>query len=150
MAGIVEGASIKYLDRLYEIERECFAEEAFTKKQIAHLLTDYNCMTLVARADGRIVGFITGVLYQDKKAFTGHVLTIDVSVSHRRRGIGQKLLQEMEATLVQKGVQVCVLEVREGNAPAIGLYMKLGYKEVGKLKNYYGKANGIYLKKILA
>jgi ribosomal protein S18 acetylase RimI-like enzyme len=29
------------------------------------------------------------------------------------------------------------------------LYQKFGYKKVAKLKNYYGNAHGIYLKKDL-
>jgi len=41
MAVTVQDASIKSLERLHEIEKECFAEEAFTKKQFAILLTDY-------------------------------------------------------------------------------------------------------------
>ena len=150
MTVTVEDASVKYLDRLYEIETECFGEEAFTKKQIAQLLTDYNSISLIARENGEIVGFIVGMIYPDRKAINGHILTIDVSPSHRRKGIGQKLLQEIESIFSQKGVQACILEVREDNVAATGLYRKLGYKEVGRLENYYGNANGIYLKKILA
>jgi ribosomal-protein-alanine acetyltransferase len=150
MTVTVEDASVKYLDRLYEIETECFGEEAFTKKQIAQLLTDYNSISLIARENGEIVGFIVGMVYPDRKAINGHILTIDVSPSHRRKGIGQKLLQEIESIFSQKGVQACILEVREDNVAATGLYRKLGYKEVGRLENYYGNANGIYLKKILA
>jgi ribosomal-protein-alanine N-acetyltransferase len=150
MSAKVEGASIKHLERLYEIERECFVEEAFTKRQIAQLLTDYSSVSLIAREDDQIVGFITGVIYADKKVFNGHILTIDVSASHRRKGIGQMLLSRMEALFVQKGVHVCVLEVREDNVPAMCLYRKLGYAEAGRLQNYYGKAHGIYLKKMLA
>lgn len=150
MTVTVEDALVKYLDRLYEIERECFYEEAFTKKQIAQLLTDYNSISLIARENGEIVGFVVGMVYPDRKAVNGHVLTIDVSPSHRRKGIGRMLLQEMESIFSQKGVQACLLEVREDNVAAISLYRKLGYKEVGRLENYYGTANGIYLKKILA
>jgi len=56
----------------------------------------------------------------------------------------------MESIFTQKGAQACLLEVREGNVAAIGLYHKLGYEEIGRLENYYGNAHGIYLKKILA
>ena len=59
------------------------------------------------------------------------------------------LLQEMEKIFVQKGVQACLLEVKEGNVAAISLYRKLGYEEIGRLKNYYGKTDGICLRRIL-
>jgi len=150
MSVIVEDASVKYLDRLYKIEKECFDKEAFTRKQIAQLLTDYNSVSLIARVNGEIAGFIVGVIYLDRKAVNGHILTIDVSPLHRRRGIGRVLLQEMEIIFAKGGVQACLLEVREDNAPALGLYRKLGYEEIGRLKNYYGNANGICLKKLLA
>jgi len=150
MTVTVEDASVKYLDRLYEIETECFGEEAFTKKQIAQLLTDYNSISLIARENGEIVGFVVGMIYPDRKAINGHILTIDVSRSHRRKGIGKMLLQEMESIFSQKGVQSCLLEVREDNVAAISLYRKLEYKEIARLENYYGNTNGIYLKKILA
>jgi len=146
----LQDASIECLERLYEIEKECFLEEAFTKKQISLLLTDYNSISLIAKENGEIVGFIVGMIYPDGKVVNGHILTIDVSPSHRRKGIGQMLLKEMENIFVQKGVQDCLLEVREDNVPAISLYHKLGYEDIGKLENYYGKANGIYLKKTLA
>lgn len=150
MAVTVEDASVKFLDRLYEIEKECFIEEAFSKKQIAQLLTDYNSISLIARENGEVAGFIVGVVYPDRKAVNGHILTIDVSPRHRRKGIGRMLLQEMESIFAQKGVQSCLLEVREDNAAAISLYRKLGYEEIGRLENYYGNAHGIYLKKVLA
>jgi ribosomal-protein-alanine N-acetyltransferase len=150
MTVIVQYASVKSLDRLYEIEKECFVEEAFTKKQIAQLLRDYNSISLVAREDGEIVGFAVGMIFPDREAINGHVLTIDVSPSYRRRGIGRMLLQEMETIFVQKGVQACLLEVREDNIAALDLYHQLGYKDVAMLENYYRSAHGVYLRKVLA
>jgi len=150
MSVSVEDASVKYLDRLYKIEKECFDKEAFSRKQIAQLLTDYNSVSLIARVNGEIAGFIVGVIYLDRKAVNGHILTIDVSPLHRRRGIGRILLQEMETIFAKRGVQACLLEVREDNAAAISLYRKLGYEEIGRLKNYYANAHGIYFKKVLA
>jgi len=149
MTVTLDYASVKNLDRLCEIEKECFDLEAFTRKQIAQLLTDYNTVSLVARENGEIVGFVVGAIYPDGEAVSGHVLTIDVSSSHRRRGIGKMLLKEMESIFVQKGVGVSCLEVREDNAAALGLYRELGYKRVARLENYYRNAHGIRLRKML-
>jgi ribosomal-protein-alanine N-acetyltransferase len=145
----IEDASIRHLDKLYEIEMECFEREAFTKQQIAHLLTDYDSVSLVAKVNGEIVGFIIGMIYLERNSLTGHIFTIDISPIHRRKGTAQKLLQEIEKIFKEKGVKTCRLEVREDNIAALRLYQKFGYKKVAKLKNYYGNAHGIYLKKDL-
>jgi|SRR5271157_294166 len=145
----VRDASIADLDRLCEIERGCFAEEAFTKRQISQLLTDYNSISLTAIENGDIIGFIIGMIYPEGKTVTGHILTIDVSPDHRRKGIGRMLLQEIEGIFAQKSVQACLLEARENNVAALNLYRKLGYTEIGRLENYYGNAHGICLRKIL-
>jgi len=149
MLAKIEKASIEHLDRLCEIEMKCFETEAFTKQQIAYLLTDSNSVILVSRVKGEIVGFIIGKIYMDKKTSAGQILTIDVSPKHRRKGIGQRLLQEIERTFKDKGVKICYLEVRENNFVALSLYQKLGYKKVGRLENYYGNAHGIRLRKAL-
>jgi ribosomal-protein-alanine N-acetyltransferase len=146
---VIEDASIRDLDRLYEIESECFLEEAFSKAQIAQLLKDYNSISLVARVVEDIVGFLISTVYADRKALHGHVLTIEVLPTHRRSGVGKALLDEVENIFRQKGVKSLTLEVREDNVAAIGLYRKLGYEVVGQLKNYYGSAHGIYLRKAL-
>jgi ribosomal-protein-alanine acetyltransferase len=146
----IEDASIKNLDRLYEIETECFKQEAFGKQQIAHLLTGYDAISLVAKSDGEIAGFIIGIIYDQGNAFVAHILTIDVSPAYRRKGIGLQLLQEIEKLFMGKGVRACHLEVREHNLAALRLYEKSGYRKVSKLENYYGNANGIHLTKILA
>ncbi|NWF87798.1 ribosomal protein S18-alanine N-acetyltransferase [Candidatus Bathyarchaeota archaeon] len=146
----IEDASIRQLDRLYEIETECFKKETFTKHQIAHLLTDYNSVSLIAKLNSEIIGFIIGMIYPEKNALAGHILTVDVLPAHRRKGIAKELLIEIERIFKEKGVKSSHLEVREDNVAAIRLYQKLGYQKVAKLKGYYGNAHGIYLKKDLA
>ncbi|MCS7124962.1 MAG: ribosomal protein S18-alanine N-acetyltransferase [Candidatus Bathyarchaeota archaeon] len=145
----IEDALLKHLDRLYEIEMECFKEEAFTRQQIAQLLQNNNTISLIAKEDGNIVGFIIGMTAIEENTIVGHILTIDVSPSHRRKGVGIKLLQEMEKIFKNKHAEVCRLEVREDNIAALNLYRKLGYKKIGKLEYYYGNAHGILLEKPL-
>lgn len=142
-------ASMRHLDRLCEIERECFKEEAFSRQQIANLLGEYNSISLVAVEEGRIVGFIIGSICVQRNASDGHVLTIDVSPQYQRKGLGLKLLREIEKIFIEREVKKCHLEVREDNVKALMLYEKSGFKRIGKLKNYYGKSDGLYLCKSL-
>jgi ribosomal-protein-alanine acetyltransferase len=145
----VEDMSIKLLDNLYNIEKQCFDKEAFSKQQIAYLIRDYDSIGLAARADNDVVGFVIARVNIRRNMRFGHILTVDVSPTYRRRGIAWQLLTQIEELLRQKGVTECRLEVRENNAAALSLYEKLGYKKVGRLERYYGDAHGLYLRKIL-
>lgn len=145
----IETASIKLLDKLFKIEEQCFDQEAFTKRQIAYLLSNYNTIALSARADSEIAGFIIGQIEIENDTLFGHIITINVVPAFRKKGIGSKMLQEIETILKQKGISECHLEVREDNLPALKLYQNNGYQKIGRLEKYYGKAHGLYLKKIL-
>jgi ribosomal-protein-alanine acetyltransferase len=145
----IETATIKLLDKLYEIEKQSFQKEAFTKQQIAYLLTAYNSITLVARGNDEIVGFAIGSIDVNRGTPNGHVLTIEALPLYRRRGIAERLLNELEAFFKEKGAVESRLEVREDNVAAINLYLKLGYMPVAKLERYYKDAHGLYLKKNL-
>ena len=145
----IETATIKLLDKLYQIEEQCFDQEAFTKRQIAYLLTDYNTIALVAKANGDIVGFIIVQVEIENDTLFGHIITVNVAPSYRRKGIARKLLEEIEDIFKQKGISECHLEVREDNNAALKLYQSLGYQKIGKLERYYGKTHGLYLKKNL-
>jgi len=144
----IETATIRLLDTLCQLEEQCFSEEAFTKRQIAYLLTDYNTIALAAKAQSDVVGFIIAQVEIDETEY-GHIITVNVAQNYRHKGIATKLLHEIESLLKDRGVSECRLEVREDNNPAIKLYHKLGYQTIGKLERYYGKKHGIYLKKAL-
>jgi ribosomal-protein-alanine acetyltransferase len=145
----IEDASTRLLDKLYEIEKQCFEREAFSKQQIAYLLTDYNAIGLVARVNGKIAGFVIGRIEIVRNMPFAHILTVDIAPPYRRKGTAQKLLREIETLFKERGAKECRLEVREDNVAASNLYQKLGYKKMGKLEKYYGDAHGLYLKKTL-
>jgi [ribosomal protein S18]-alanine N-acetyltransferase len=145
----IETASIRLIDKLFQIEEQCFDEEAFTKQQISYLLTDYNTIALVANVNNDITGFIIAQMELDNDRLYGHIITINVAAVYRRKGIGTRMLAEIETILKQKGIAECQLEVREDNSTALKLYQKKGYQRIGKLENYYGRKHGIHLKKTL-
>ena len=68
---------------------------------------------------------------------------------YRRQGIASKLLAYWFQTTSSQGVSRLLLEVRAGNAAAIGLYRKYGFIETGRRKNYYPLPEGGYEDAIL-
>jgi len=64
---------------------------------------------------------------------------LDVAVSGRLRGqgVGRLLVEGALAACRVRGVSLVSLEVRVGNVEAIALYLRLGFREVGRRKNYY-------------
>jgi [ribosomal protein S18]-alanine N-acetyltransferase len=96
-----------------------------------------------------VSGFIITQVEVDDDTVFGHIITINVAHSIRRKGIGSKLLLETENILKTRGIRQIRLEVRHNNNSAIKLYYHLGFKEIGKLEGYYGKEHGLYLQKNL-
>jgi len=146
----IRRASLRDLDTLCEIEKECFTSEAFTREQIGYLLRTPMGVSLIAETDHETVGFIIGLIQEYGDARIGHIFTVDVLTKHRRRGVASRLLDDLERIFRERGVQTSHLEVRADNLAAQELYRKHGYMDVGVLKNYYGRGiHGIQLKKNL-
>tara|TARA_Y100001978_G_scaffold201475_1_gene219910 strand:+ start:1460 stop:1921 length:462 start_codon:yes stop_codon:yes gene_type:complete len=65
------------------------------------------------------------------------IIEFKVQRNSRRKGVGAHLLKQ----LIRKGrilkKEKIFLEVSVENFPAINLYKKLGFKKIGKRKNYY-------------
>ena len=63
-----------------------------------------------------------------------HILDVHVEPWARRRGLGRALV---EALLEACGKGPALLEVHEGNQPAIALYAAMGFVEAGRRPRYY-------------
>ena len=67
----------------------------------------------------------------------GELLHLVVAPQQRRRGLGEVLLRTALAHFAEQGYATCLLEVRVSNTAALGLYAKLGFRQVGQRKGYY-------------
>lgn len=65
------------------------------------------------------------------------ILAIATSPDHRNRGLGGEMLAHVLASSAAAGCQVASLEVRAGNAPAIALYERHGFRTVHVRARYY-------------
>ena len=70
-----------------------------------------------------------------------HIATIAIHPDYRGIGIGKKLLTETLRQAIQRGVVQATLEVRESNMLAQQLYIKFGFKIVGRRFHYYKDNN---------
>ena len=82
---------------------------------------------------GHIVGFAGAWITVDQL----HIVTLAVTPSRQREGIGQWLLLECFAIGEQAGLRTVALEVRPSNERAIRLYERFGFRRTGRLKDYY-------------
>lgn len=87
-------------------------------------------------------GPLTGFLLSRRAADEAEILTIAVAPRQRRRGIGAELLRRQTRRLAETGVRRLFLEVAEDNRPALALYRRLGFREEGRRKGYYRRADG--------
>ena len=71
-----------------------------------------------------------------------HILNVCVSPGHQRRGHGARLLAHLVALSRRHHADTALLEVRPSNRPALALYRKAGFNEVGVRRGYYPAANG--------
>ncbi len=99
-------------------------------------------ITLKAVHAGRIVGFIAG----DPRRHEGHtiIVTIAVDPDYQQRGIGERLMREVEARS-PRSVPRLQLMVRKSNLPALRLYRKLNYAIVETWPRYYEDGEDAYV-----
>ena len=70
------------------------------------------------------------------------LLNIAIDPIHQRQGWAKKILLVMEDQALAKNLSKIFLEVRASNAPAISLYQKMNYQQVGIRKAYYPMHEG--------
>ena len=88
---------------------------------------------IVARYNNGIVGFAGVIDTVDQFEITNIV----VKKSHRKKGIGNKLLIELINLAKDSNKNEITLEVNNKNLAAIKLYEKNGFKNIGTRKKYY-------------
>lgn len=114
------------------LEKRCFSDP-WSEKSIASEVHNPLAYWLVAEDGGEILGYIGSQSVLD----AADVMNLAVSPDHRRKGIGEKLIKALTRHLQENGVIALLLEVRVSNAPAIRLYEKLGFVQVGRRPRYY-------------
>ena len=105
--------------------------EAEVAEELRSIAARPRGIVLLADDDGDVVGYVEarGGHFR-RNAHRSHVV-IGVRASHAGRGIGRRLLEELERWAADQGVLRLELTVMASNERAIGLYRKVGYEVEG-------------------
>ena len=128
------------------LEKLCFADP-WSLSSIASELNNPLALWLVAVEDGDLIGYIGSQSVMGES----DMMNVAVHPDHRRKGVGEMLVLALCEALSGENTSLA-LEVRSSNAPAISLYEKLGFVQVGLRRNYYRnpKEDALILRKELA
>ena len=126
----------KWIDEIYEIEKEAF-EDFWSKEMLSSEFDVEQSDIFGIFDDDFLAGFVIVWHYLDE----AHIMDIAVRKSERKKGIATELLKYLFNYLKNEGVKFVYLEVRVSNLPAVSLYKKMGFSELGIRKNYYTNNN---------
>lgn len=129
----IVNAEMRHVDRILEIEKQCFSMP-FTRQQLISQMPDKMHVLLVAQNEsGDAMGYV-GMMYVLDE---GYISNVAVAPEFRRMGIADALIEMLKAVADELKLSFVTLEVRESNEPARNLYKKHGFTDVGRRKNYY-------------
>jgi len=131
MSVAIRSAALNDLPVILAIEQQAPGAAHWTPEQYNKLVG--SGVVLVAQEAGKFCGFICA------KAVAGEweIENVVVAAEFLRRGIANELVRELIQRAANDNAPAILLEVRESNLPARGLYEKNGFREVGRRRAYY-------------
>ena len=121
-----------HVAQIAALERECFSDP-WSESSIASELHSEWSLWLVDEEDGQVVAYVGS----QSAPPDADVMNVAVAPSHRRQGRGEALMLALMDALRALSRESLSLEVRQSNAPALALYRRLGFVQVGKRPKYY-------------
>jgi ribosomal-protein-alanine N-acetyltransferase len=122
----------RHIDRVYEIELDCFSTP-WSRKSFRDELANPTALYLIAVDGEEVLGY-AGMWHVINE---GHITNVAVRHGNRRQGVGEKLIRGLVGLALKKEMIGLTLEVSMSNAGAQKLYSKLGFKPEGIRKRYY-------------
>ena len=106
--------------------------------EIERMLLDRHVLAHRAMNGRSLAGFILSRLVVDE----AEILSVAVAAARRGKGLARRLLDLHLRRLAGLGARAVFLEVEEGNTPALRLYRRAGFREVGRREAYYQESKG--------
>lgn len=130
---MIQRMELRDLNRIVDLERLCFSSP-WSRDDFSYELSENPFgYYVVLKEEDKIIAYL-GLWMDDKRA---QITTIGVDPSHRGKGHAKALIEHMLDVCSSSGVKIYSLEVRVSNGPAIALYQRYGFRQIGLRKAYY-------------
>ena len=130
---LIRNMTIEDIPAIVEIEKECFSLP-WSEKSFAESIVREDTIFLVCEeTDGTLMGYIGMYVSFGEASITN----VAVASQFRKKGCGKKLVIAAKTAAKEAGAEVILLEVRVSNEPAISLYKKQGFENLGIRKKFY-------------
>lgn len=131
------------LDDLKQMENTLYSDfdNFWSYNVLKQELENNNTTYIVAKENNEVVGFAGISICLDEATLNNIV----VKKSHRNRGIGGELLESLIELCSELRMNSFTLEVDTENTPAIHLYEKFGFKNLGIRKKYYNNTRDAFI-----
>jgi ribosomal-protein-alanine N-acetyltransferase len=147
MSIMVRPYEVQDFAKLYKLDQVCFPPGiSYSKWSLQYFLNLPAADCLVAEEGKQIVGFILA----EANPPLAHIITLDVAPEQRRKGLGARLLSEMEKHFRYHKVRSVLLETAVDNESGIAFWEHHGYRTEAVLKRYYlGRMDAYEMRKRL-
>lgn len=133
----LDSASLADLEAMARIEQELFSEESpWSLDAFRAELANPRNYYVTLRVAGQLQGYAGIALNGPTADPEWEVHTVALSPEQQGKGYARLLMDKLFEPLQVIGGPV-YLEVRDGNAPAVGLYESYGFEVTGRRKGYY-------------
>ncbi len=124
--------TMEHIPQVAALERACFSRPWSEESLQGELWNDAAVVIVAEGEDGTVLGYAGLQTVLDE----GYINNVAVDERFRRQGVADELIAAF-VRFGQARLAFLTLEVRASNQPAISLYAKHGFGEVGRRKNYY-------------
>ena len=133
----LDSASLADLEAMARIEQELFSEESpWSLDAFRAELANPRNYYVALRVAGQLQGYAGIALNGPTADPEWEIHTVALSPEQQGKGYSRLLMDKLFEPLQVIGGPV-YLEVRDGNAPAVGLYESYGFEVTGRRKGYY-------------
>lgn len=96
-----------------------------SREQIQRQIKKSYTLSLVAELDGKIIGSVFGT-HDGRK---GWINRLAVAPAYRQKGIGRRLVDELEVRFHKLGIGIIASLIEDWNKTSLIAFQKLGYKK---------------------